>query len=280
MPATLTAAATDTLQDIGRRHHLPLDAVAALFEAIAHGQGGMAQFNHPALGGAGQWMRGGMTMVSDMFNPRLRAQVDALCEELSGLYASRPPSAWFMPPGDRGASRARDQNAARVPPDDAGTGGRWWPPELGSPDSTGSQDRTRYAYFARHHRLAIERDGELTVFDTLDHDLRGFSQQQSGRSALTFSSQHGELDLRDLPVVPPRPAQARSGGPTPAPIPAPVQGTAPEKATADRTAPWGPGNTGEQDVIATIERLGSLREKGLLSDDEFQAKKSELLRRL
>ena len=50
----------------------------------------MAQFTHPELGGSGQWMQGGMTMVGDMFNNALKAQVDGLCAELSRFLAQHP----------------------------------------------------------------------------------------------------------------------------------------------------------------------------------------------
>ena len=36
----------------------------------------------------------------------------------------------------------------------------------------------------------------------------------------------------------------------------------------------------QQDVFATIEKLAGLKAKGILSDEEFQAKKAELLGRL
>ena len=50
----------------------------------------MAQFGHPELGGTGQWMRGGMTMVGDMFNASLQARVAALCEDMARLYLDHP----------------------------------------------------------------------------------------------------------------------------------------------------------------------------------------------
>ena len=62
----------------------------SLLQAIMNGHGTMAQFNHPAFGGAGQWMQGGMTMVSDMFNQHLKSQVDGLCSALSRLLSSSP----------------------------------------------------------------------------------------------------------------------------------------------------------------------------------------------
>ena len=52
--------------------------------------GNMAQYSHPKFSGSGQWMRGGMTMVSDMFNNRMEGRVDSLCFELSHLIASQP----------------------------------------------------------------------------------------------------------------------------------------------------------------------------------------------
>jgi hypothetical protein len=45
----------------------------------------------------------------------------------------------------------------------------------------------------------------------------------------------------------------------------------------------GPGQTTaplQHDAIALIERLADLRAKGVLTEDEFQAKKTELLGRL
>jgi hypothetical protein len=57
---------------------------------LTDGNGTMAQFNHWELGGGGQWMQGGMTMVGDMFNNSLKAKVDGLCFELSNLLAQQP----------------------------------------------------------------------------------------------------------------------------------------------------------------------------------------------
>ena len=37
---------------------------------------------------------------------------------------------------------------------------------------------------------------------------------------------------------------------------------------------------GEADIFDTIEKLARLKDKGILTDDEFSAKKAELLARL
>ena len=42
-----------------------------MLESVVKGNDDMAPFNHHESAGLGQWMRGGMTMVSDMFNNHL-----------------------------------------------------------------------------------------------------------------------------------------------------------------------------------------------------------------
>ena len=81
------------------------------------------------------------------------------------------------------------------------SGGAWWPAELGVPSSTGAQNNIRYACFPATRRLAIQIDGRVMVYDTLDHQIAGFSQQQSGDASLTFSSQHGLVRVDDLPSI-------------------------------------------------------------------------------
>ena len=45
-----------------------------------------------------------------------------------------------------------------------------------------------------------------------------------------------------------------------------------------------PGSAGSlqshEDILKTLERIGDLHQKGILSDDEFKSKKAELLSRL
>ena len=76
--ATVTPEVETAIGDIARRHGLSREAVLAMLFAIHAGGGTMAQFSIPELGGSGQWMRGGMTMVGDMFDNALKARVDAL----------------------------------------------------------------------------------------------------------------------------------------------------------------------------------------------------------
>ena len=182
---TLSSADQKTIDELADRHGFSRDAVTSMLESIARGRGTMAQFDHPEFGGSGQWMRGGMTMVSDMFNDALKSRVAALCTDLSKVVENNPtaaePVSVFAPAA----------NASR----------RWWPADLGEPNSTGSQNNVRYAYFAQPRRLAIELHGKVTVYDTLDNQISSFSQQQSHAGSMSFHSQHGLVDVGALPVI-------------------------------------------------------------------------------
>jgi hypothetical protein len=75
---------------------------------------------------------------------------------------------------------------------------RWWPDELGDPSARGSQIGVRYAFFQETHRLLIERNGKLSVYDTGDCQIWGM--QQAG-AVPTFTSQNGALRLNKLKKV-------------------------------------------------------------------------------
>ena len=47
-----------TIDELARRHSVSDDAVQVLLSAIVAGHGRQAQFNHPDLGGMGQWSPG------------------------------------------------------------------------------------------------------------------------------------------------------------------------------------------------------------------------------
>ncbi len=247
----LTPEGRHAIEDIAQRQGFSVDAVLSMLQAVMNGNGSMAQFNHPEFGGSGQWMHGGMTMVGDMFNNMLKARVDALCCELAGLLASRP---LFSPsPTDPGG------------PSVFVTGtGHWWPQELGTPSSSGSQNEVRYAVFPATRRLAIEIQGRVTVYDTLDHQIGGVSQQQGGASSLIFSSQYGQVQVSELPVV--------SGGSAPVA----AEGSPGHEVSLPPMAE----ERGEGDIFEQIEKLAELHHRGVLSDQEFAAKKTELLQRI
>ena len=72
---------TALLARLSIRHGVSEDAVRTVLNALRSGNGTMAQFTHPEFGGMAQWS-GGMTMVGDMFNDRLKAKLNAIATEL------------------------------------------------------------------------------------------------------------------------------------------------------------------------------------------------------
>ena len=71
----LTDQGRQRIDELAQRYSVSSDAVMTLLRALVNNNGSMAQFNHQELGGGGQWMRGGMTMVGDMFNYGLKSLV-------------------------------------------------------------------------------------------------------------------------------------------------------------------------------------------------------------
>jgi hypothetical protein len=162
----------DSIDDIAARHGVSPVAARALAEALRRGGGRMAQFDHPDLGGMGQWSAGGMIMIGDMFNNGLKARVAALCAELASVPGPVPATAVNPRP--------------------------WWPEEFGHPSASGAQNEMRYACFPDRRRLAVMRDGRVRVYDTGDHRIGGFAQQQGTAQTLRFQSQNGTVALEDL----------------------------------------------------------------------------------
>ena len=74
----------------------------------------------------------------------------------------------------------------------------WWPADLGKPGTSGAQNGTRYAFFPGRQRLAVEQDGVVTVYDSGDNQISGVGQQVGGGSAVSFSSQNGEVNVASL----------------------------------------------------------------------------------
>lgn len=290
----LTNVGENLVNDIASRYGLSHGAVTHMLVAVNNGGGSMAQFNCPELGGSGQWMRGGMTMVGDMFNNGLKTTVDNLCNELANILSN-------------------NQIFPEIP---AGTPGsnQWWPSNLGSPFSSGAQNNIRYAVFP--NRLAVELNGQVSVYDTLDHNIGGVSQQQGNNTSLTFNSQWGTINVSSLPLI--------TGQALPtventnfADVSAPTANNMPDNmptnnnfnnnndlnnntnnnssnqqqsknANLDNNYT---ANSNKQPVdqnnqksitqtLEIIEKLAQLHEMGALTDDEYNTKKSDLLSRI
>src|SRR5450432_37742 len=289
MQQQLTPAGNSAIQSLAQRYGVSIDAVTTLLFAVSAGGGSMAQFYHPELGGGGQWMRGGMTMVGDMFNRGLQATVAGLCSDLSTLLGSEQVFAPLPLPLPSSSSSDFGNGPGSL-------GNSWWPAELGNPSASGGQNDARYAVFPRGRRLAIQSNGRVTIYDTLDHQIGGVQQQQGGsHGSLSFTSQFGTFTVDSLPVVGPATNQAAD------PLPG-LQNQAPLAWQTPPVSPSSPpreayslssggdgggggggrqaGNQSHDEILATLERLSDLHQKGILSEDEFRSKKAELLSRL
>jgi len=257
--STFTAQGQQLVSDLSSRTGFSQDAVTHMLIAVLNGNGTMAQFSHPEFGGSGQWMRGGMMMIGDMFNHQLKGRVDALCSELANALASSPglmQSGSFQSQTQGGGPASPQVASPFFVPDPRS---QWFPQELGPPSATGAQNNVRYAYFANAHRLAVDSGAEVWVYDTLDHQIGGFSQQQGSSGSLTFASPYGPVNIATLPVV------YRNGHPV-TPSPAPVSNV--------------PNSTSAASVYEAIEQLAALKSKGILSEQEYATKKAELLSRI
>ncbi|MCP9927003.1 SHOCT domain-containing protein [Cyanobium sp. CH-040] len=238
----ITPQGLQVAQDLGQRHGFSAGAVAHLMQAMLRSRGGMAQFNHPEFGGSGQWMPGGMLMISDMFNNALKARVDGLCRDVSAVLASQPMSApavshsfqqqsggGFQQQSSGGAAAAAMPGMAPMAsmapmpgmapmasspaaplfvPDPRDT---WWPPELGTPSASGEQNSVRYAFFPGSGRLAVDVNGQVSVYDTGGQHIAGFGQQQAG-GGVVFTTPAGHVSLSSFSPAGGFSQQQQSGG--------------------------------------------------------------------
>jgi Short C-terminal domain len=272
----LTPEGLRIVTDAAKRHGVSLDAALTLLGALARGNGRQAQFNHPDLGGMGQWSQGGMIMIGDMFNQGLKHRVDTLSKELAGFLSSQP-----LANDEARGFQSQSQSGGGVSLFVAGTGSasRWWPAELDNPASTGAQNDLRYAFFPGPRRLAIQKGGQVRVYDTGEHRISGFSQEQAGDQSLTFISQYGLVRVADLLLVFPQGDQFPNPSPLGSASPPQMSGSLPP-AAAPTTAPTPAAPLAMEGIMKAIERLAELRQKNILTEEEFVAKKAELLSRV
>ena len=268
MNTIFTDASFQNMVNVANRYGISVNSVTDLTQALMRSGGTMAQFNISELGGGGQWMLGGMTMVGDMFNNGLKATVDGLCYELSNLI--NQGGIQYKP-----LLKVENQNGFM-----SGNAGNWWG-DLGFPNSTGSQNNTSYAIFSQINRLAIQENGKVTIFDTLDHQIGGTGQQQGGSYSVSFTSQYGNVDLNQLPII---------SGENKQPNPSPVnnnnnvveQQSAQiiEEPIQEVTQNNNVDSAFEEDIFTKIEKIAGLKDKGILTAEEFENKKKDLLSRL
>jgi len=232
-----------------------------------------------------------MTMVSDLFNNHLKYRVDSICNDISNELANNqltPFVASFQSQSQNGSNSQMQaggsmgsSNSLFVPDPEA----NWWPQDLGAPNAVGSQNNVRYAYFANSRRLAVKTGNNIWVYDTGDHQIGGFSQQQGSGGSITFTSQYGVVNLSTLPVI------SQNGVTPPAPVvpqpvaeqnscSTPIQNEESVSIPLNVTNDSIPASLSGDDILAMLERLGGLCDKNYITKEEFAAKKAELLKRL
>jgi hypothetical protein len=181
---------TKLVQEVSQRNRLSEEAVGILLKALESSGYSMAQFNHPDLGGMGQWS-GGMTMIGDFSNSELKGRVERACSELvegmkgeEGIKERSKLEEGSTSNDSVGSSKSNNKN--------------WWPEDFGAISSSGSQNGCDYAYSSATHRLALRNDSKVTIYDTGKHEIYGVAQQQGRSSSLEFQSQLGTVTAGEL----------------------------------------------------------------------------------
>ncbi|MEL6525178.1 MAG: hypothetical protein AAFQ07_05645 [Chloroflexota bacterium] len=155
-------------------------AIQHMAAAMQVGNGTQAQFNHPELGGMGQWMPG-MVMIGDAFNNQLKAKVMQIAEVLQGAYTKGDLPPIRMTPMSQMSSQ-------------------WWADDMGTPSMAGGQNETQYAVFYGKQRLLIKDGNTEHVYDTGKHHITGVSQAQGNgiRSLVFKTALNKSLTVDDL----------------------------------------------------------------------------------
>jgi PH (Pleckstrin Homology) domain-containing protein/putative oligomerization/nucleic acid binding protein len=117
--------------------------------------------------------------------------------------------------------------------------------------------------------------GDLDIMtaaeESVDH-YKWLNQAPMFKKEMLNQKNNLEMDIRYVPSPPLRATPAAEPVAAPAPAPAPAAAPAPAVASP-------PTMTAEQ-VTSTLARLADLRDRGAISPEEYEAKKSELLGRL
>lgn len=242
----------DRLRALAEDYGFATDAVRHLCAAVRDGGGDMAVFDHPEFLGPGQWMRGGLIMITDPGDRVLKNRIDAVCNALSRILRAQASEAAAPHRRIRADARAWDtQGNLRQ---------AWWPAEYGDPAVTGETEWLAYAYFDAPRRLAVRRGGQIAWYDTGTHRITGLARDPEGSNdTLVMTSTRAEVPVAML---------------------SPVSVEAEDAGATDQGAPPRHADGGGGAILDAIERLGVLRQQGVLTEDEFAAKKRELLDRL
>jgi hypothetical protein len=178
----------DLVERMAKKHSVSPAAVRVVLAALRSGGGRMAQFSHADFGGMSQWSPG-MSMVGDMFNTQLKAKLDALCSDIAGYLGSSEMAGGAPAAGDQVSYRSTERSEG------------WWPAGLGRPGAVGAQNDLRYAVFPETHRLVVDDQGAITIYDTGSQRIFGVAQAQSSDQTISFTSEDGLVRVADLPKL-------------------------------------------------------------------------------
>ena len=167
----------------------------------------------------------------------------------------------------------------------SGPGGQPDPVRAGAGDAAGARVRQDRHQAGGHHgpeRLAARRAAE----DPRPEDRHGHGRQRHGQvHAVPDGAGDPEVRRRRGPGRRHRrrcdgPGRRRGAGPGAGAEP--LAGAQPEQRRAAAAAQQQPAVAvvSPADVMATLEKLGELKTKGILTQEEFDAKKAELLKKL
>ncbi|OIN60264.1 hypothetical protein [Arsenicibacter rosenii] len=170
---------TPSIAQIAQTHSLSEEVVTHLFNQLSLGHGKQAQFNHPALGGMGQWQNG-MLMVSDFSNHALKAKLTGVFADLVRLYTRQ------------GAPEAIGTRPETDNP--------------GKPSMVATQNHLTVNYYQDKALLVITDNQRrtATTYSVAPHRLTGVSQQNQNNSvySLSFSNDKGQnLTVEDFKQV-------------------------------------------------------------------------------
>jgi hypothetical protein len=185
--------AEDVIPHIAQRYSVS-EAAARQIEASLRSTGGrQAQFDHPDLGGHGQWMPG-MIQIGKFDDPQLKVRVQGLAAEIAAIVRGMETSAEEAL--SRDASTGAASGCVSLP-----AGESWWPASLGHPASEGDQNGVRYAFFPATERLLVQMNARIDAYDTAGRQVIGVRQEHEGASPLRCITTTGAVDLSLLRCI-------------------------------------------------------------------------------
>lgn len=189
------------IKELSSKYEIDQDAVECLYNSIQAGNGTMAQYNHPGLGGMGQWMAGGSVMS---FNWVLAGKITQMANAISQKILERPSQQSSQPAKVVPVSPVQQKPVVNnsnpsftpfAPMKPMAPMTFSFPQGNGekSPDMSGAQNGTSYKYFKNDDVLEITKNGSTKKI-ILSAKLVGVSQEQDqqGHQKFVFKDVNGK----------------------------------------------------------------------------------------